>query len=129
MCLGWLSPDSRVCCWRLAEHNLKDICQSAPVAEGTVCPLQSVQDRSQEAIGFLEAAGLNLSGVVQLGGHTKKRTHHNLAGPNVGTAIMRALHTQQAATPSIKLVTSAQVRGLPPQLGSWGGGLRLTQGL
>ena len=78
-----------------------------------------VQEQSQDAIAFLEAAGVNLSALVQLGGHSRKRTHHNPAGPNVGFAIMKALHDRQAATPGIKLITSAQAGAAP--LLCWGG--------
>lgn len=52
---------------------------------------------------------MDLSGLVQLGGHSIKRTHNNPRGPNVGFAIMKALHDKQAAVPGIKLITSAQV--------------------
>ncbi len=78
-------------------------------------PAHPEQDSSQGAISWLESAGVNLSGVVQLGGHTKKRTHHNPSGPNVGFAIMKALHDKQSQTPSIRLITSAQARGRPGQ--------------
>ena len=84
-----------------------------------------VQEQSQDAIAFLEAAGVNLSALVQLGGHSRKRTHHNPAGPNVGFAIMKALHDRQAATPGIKLITSAQAGAA--LCFAWGVGGRLAR--
>lgn len=113
------SPDC--CAYMFSQPAVAYTNQSLPV------PLPSsllLQDNSQDAIQFLEAAGVNLSGLVQLGGHSRKRTHNNPTGPNVGFAIMKALHDKQAQTPGISLVTSAHVRGLC----MGGPGLRLTQG-
>ena len=57
----------------------------------------------------MKSLGVDLSGVVQLGGHTVKRTHFNQAGPNVGFAIMRAVLEAVKQTPSVRVLTGARV--------------------
>jgi aspartate oxidase len=96
-----------------------------------MCALQA---HSQEAISFLESQGVDLSGVTQLGGHSRKRTHFNPKGPNVGFAIMKQLVAKLEQLPNVHLITSAKAmmqnphRGLkflmmhvPPRVGRRGG--------
>ncbi|KAL4452364.1 hypothetical protein ABPG75_008026 [Micractinium tetrahymenae] len=66
---------------------------------------------SQDAVSWLQSRGIDLSGLVQLGGHTRKRTHTSSRGP-VGFSIMKALLDQQAADERIQVVTSAKVDSL-----------------
>jgi aspartate oxidase len=73
-----------------------------------------VQGDSQAALSWLESLGVDLSGRVQLGGHSRKRTHTSSRGP-VGFAIMKALLDREAADGRIRVVTGAKVRG-----GLWG---------
>lgn len=47
------------------------------------------QGDSQAAISWLQSRGIDLAGLVQLGGHTRKRTHTSSRGP-VGFSIMKA---------------------------------------
>lgn len=74
-------------------------------------PLTPVsQADSSEAVAWLESCGIDLGGRVQLGGHSRKRTHTSTRGP-VGFTIMKALLDLEAADPRIRLVTGAQVGG------------------
>lgn len=75
-------------------------------------PTTLLQGGSTAALHFLESAGLNLSSLVQLGGHSRKRTHANPSGPNVGFAIMKALQQRQQQLPNIWVVKGANVTGL-----------------
>lgn len=75
------------------------------------------QEHSTAALQFLGSVGVDLSSVVQLGGHSRRRTHHNPSGPNVGFAIMKALQERLGQTPRVKLITSAQVDVMD---GGWG---------
>ncbi|EFN54784.1 hypothetical protein CHLNCDRAFT_134736 [Chlorella variabilis] len=71
---------------------------------------------SQEAVGWLESQGIELSGRVQLGGHTRKRTRTSTRGP-VGFSIMRALLERQAGDSRVRVVTGAKVESLLHQDG------------
>ncbi|PSC72118.1 tobamovirus multiplication 1-like [Micractinium conductrix] len=66
---------------------------------------------SQEAVGWLEKQGIDLSGRVQLGGHTRKRTHTSTKGP-VGFSIMKALLDLEAKEERIRVITGAKVEEL-----------------
>ncbi|PRW56901.1 fumarate reductase flavo [Chlorella sorokiniana] len=66
---------------------------------------------SRDAVGWLEGQGIDLSGLVQLGGHSKKRTHTSTRGP-VGFSIMKALLDRQAADQRIEVIPSANVTSL-----------------
>ena len=68
-----------------------------------------LQGDSQAAVGWLQSQGIDLSGLVQLGGHTRKRTHTSTRGP-VGFSIMKALLDKEAADDRIQVVTGAKVR-------------------
>eukprot|EP00887_Chlorella_sp_A99_P002099 scaffold21.g2099.t1 len=74
--------------------------------------VETLVEGSSAAISFLESAGVDLSGVVQLGGHSVKRTHHNPSGPNVGFAIMKALQGRLAQLPNVRVVKGANVTEL-----------------
>ena len=85
------------------------------------CTALLLQADSQAALAWLEAAGVDLSGTVQLGGHSRNRTHTSSRGP-AGVAIMKALQGRLAAQPEerLRVVTGAKVgRGL---VGGGGGG-------
>ena len=56
----------------------------------------AAQADSRDAVGWLEGQGIDLSGLVQLGGHSKKRTHTSSRGP-VGFSIMKARGRAAAA--------------------------------
>lgn len=75
--------------------------------------VKTLADDSAEAIAFLEAqTGLDLSSnIVQLGGHSKKRTHTDPAGP-IGFDLMRSLEAKLANIPNVEVVTSAKVTSL-----------------
>ncbi|KAI3438218.1 hypothetical protein D9Q98_000655 [Chlorella vulgaris] len=75
---------------------------------------------SSEAVAWLESCGIDLGGRVQLGGHSRKRTHTSTRGP-VGFTIMKALLDLEAADPRIRLVTGAQVTSLLRESGGGGG--------
>jgi succinate dehydrogenase/fumarate reductase flavoprotein subunit len=64
---------------------------------------------SSTALDFLQSRGVDLSAVVQLGGHSHRRTHANPSGPNVGTAIMTELLERQKHMPGIKVIVGARV--------------------
>jgi aspartate oxidase len=68
-----------------------------------------LQASSEDALRFLEALGLDLSVVVQLGGHSVPRTHSNPSGPNVGFALVRAVETAVRQQPNVRIVTNAKV--------------------
>lgn len=68
-----------------------------------------LQSKSADGLQLLKDLGVDLSGAVQLGGHTVKRTHFNPEGPNVGWAIMRAVLEAVEQAPSIRIVTGARV--------------------
>ena len=88
--------------------------QQAPVAHHTA------QADSRDAVGWLEGQGIDLSGLVQLGGHSKKRTHTSSRGP-VGFSIMKALLDRQMASERIEVIASANVRGQEGEgRGGWG---------
>lgn len=73
-----------------------------------------LQTQSGDGLLLLKGLGVDLSGVVQLGGHTVRRTHFNQGPgqPNVGFAIMRAVLEKLKQTPSVKIVTGAKVPDL-----------------
>ena len=60
-------------------------------------------------MAWLQGLGIDLSGWVQLGGHSRKRTHTSGRGP-VGFAIMKALLERQAGDARIRVVPGARVR-------------------
>eukprot|EP00193_Tetraselmis_chui_P012257 CAMPEP_0177777930 /NCGR_PEP_ID=MMETSP0491_2-20121128/15657_1 /TAXON_ID=63592 /ORGANISM="Tetraselmis chuii, Strain PLY429" /LENGTH=509 /DNA_ID=CAMNT_0019297117 /DNA_START=147 /DNA_END=1675 /DNA_ORIENTATION=+ len=72
----------------------------------------SVQDESEDAVAFLASHGVQLGKLTQLGGHSAKRTHSNVAGPNVGSFIIRALSEAVKQLPQVNVVTSAKVKHL-----------------
>ena len=74
-------------------------------------PIAPLQGDSQVTVGWLESQGIDLSGLVQLGGHTRKRTHTSTRGP-VGFSIMKALLDQEAADDRIQVITGAKVGAL-----------------
>jgi succinate dehydrogenase/fumarate reductase flavoprotein subunit len=63
---------------------------------------------SQGALAWLAAAGVDLSGTVQLGGHTSRRTHFPPRGP-VGFSIVSALAKKVEAHPNITVLAGATV--------------------
>ncbi len=69
-----------------------------------------MQGDSQAALSWLESQGVELSGRVQLGGHSRKRTHTSARGP-VGFAVMKALLDREATDGRIRVVTGAKVGG------------------
>jgi len=75
--------------------------------------VKTLADNSAEAIAFLEeSTGLNLtSNIVQLGGHSKKRTHTDPAGP-IGFDLMRSLESKLADSPNVEVITAAKVSSL-----------------
>lgn len=87
---GWMIPAHRPCAPPLRTPAL-------------------LQADSRDAVGWLEGQGIDLSGLVQLGGHSKKRTHTSSRGP-VGFSIMKALLDRQAANERIQVISSANVR-------------------
>lgn len=104
--VGWVGEWVRemallaaVCSWMCM--NLA--AQQAPAARHTA------QGDSRDAVGWLEGQGIDLSGLVQLGGHSKKRTHTSSRGP-VGFSIMKALLDRQTASERIEVIASANVR-------------------
>ncbi len=77
----------------------------------TTTPTLRLQADSRDAVGWLEGQGIDLSGLVQLGGHSRKRTHTSARGP-VGFSIMKALLDKQAASERIEVIASANVRAV-----------------
>lgn len=75
--------------------------------------VKTLADDSADAIAFLEEkTGLNLtSNIVQLGGHSRKRTHTDPAGP-IGFDLMRSLEARLANSPNVEVITAAKVIGL-----------------
>lgn len=58
-----------------------------------------LQGDSEDAVSWLEGQGVDLSGWVQLGGHSKKRTHTSTKGP-VGVSIMKVGRRDGALLPA-----------------------------
>ena len=71
------------------------------------------------ALDWLAQQGVELTSTVQLGGHSRARTHANTAGPNVGYAIMRALLDRLEKAPNVEVVSSAKVGGWVGGVGGW----------
>ena len=93
------------------ETFLEDTLSSGGGRSNPVLVEALVKD-STDALEWLASMGADLNGTVQLGGHSKRRTHFPPAGPSVGFAILKALGTAVGRTPSIKVITSATVVGL-----------------
>ena len=66
---------------------------------------------SAAGLEALQAAGMDLSGTVQLGGHTARRTHFPPHGP-VGWTIISALKKRLDAALNVRVVTGARATGL-----------------
>ena len=77
------------------------------------------QESSRDALDWLAQQGVELTSTVQLGGHSRARTHANTAGPNVGYAIMRALLDRLEKAPNVEVVSSAKVGGWVGGVGGW----------
>jgi hypothetical protein len=95
------------------ESDLKGSrCAHSPLLLPAVGEPQSLQNRSQDGIAFLEGLGLNIGTIVRLGGHSKPRTRSNPAGPNVGTYLVKAVaaRVQAAANVEVKLNSKVCMR-------------------
>jgi flavocytochrome c len=76
--------------------------------------VRKLVDESADALSFLESFGVELTMLSQCGAHAVARTHRNPTGPNVGTAIMRALTAAAIADEQIEIVSGARVLELLP---------------
>jgi hypothetical protein len=73
-------------------------------------------------MAFLSELGVTLPATVRLGGHSVPRTRTNVAGPNVGFVLVRALEAAVRAQPGARIVTGAKVGRpgrQPKSVGAW----------
>ena len=94
------------CCRRERAPTL-----SSPAPSLRPDPTRAPQESSRDALDWLQQQGVELSSTVQLGGHSRKRTHANPSGPNVGYAIMKALLERLDKAPNVEVVSGAKVCG------------------
>jgi len=80
--------------------------------------VEVMSKESAAAVDFLESFGLNLSAIVQGGGHSKPRTHR-IAPPadgrplkNFGLELMFLMAQKAESTPGLKVMTRATVKSL-----------------
>mmetsp|Transcript_70373 Transcript_70373/g.131646 ORF Transcript_70373/g.131646 Transcript_70373/m.131646 type:complete len:498 (-) Transcript_70373:203-1696(-) len=78
---------------------------------------QCLCENSKDAIEWLQAHGVTLDAVVQLGGHSMPRTHNRHVPPgeraaNVGFEIMKCLIDEAAADTAITTIANARVKEL-----------------
>ncbi|KAG2431337.1 hypothetical protein HYH02_013327 [Chlamydomonas schloesseri] len=72
--------------------------------------VQRLVHDSPAALSFLDAHGVALPGVTQLGGHSVPRTRTVTAGANVGWAIMSALSAAVKAHPRIRVLEGVSLK-------------------